>query len=245
MIHSWLRSANQSCSLPPVIRVSSNTLLFYWSWLEAIWSTTEAAGAAATQQEEVTCCRCQAAVFQKDLAVAANLANLALTNIPQPGCHNSLASLPSSRVLCWPKHGVCRGVGKSQLAEFLLPGWLHDPERECSSERTESITMYCTWRGREDGWTVWFRTKKHIQSSLSFTVCGHSLVRLKEEVESDKVRALAQTFIFVREVLTALYVTWIFEWVWKEWGAQSIPIACTTPQCKCKVMRRLHFKLFF
>lgn len=71
-----------------IIRVSSDSLLLYRSWIKAIWSTSEAAGAEATQQKEVTCC-------MRPVLLSEDFSWLCFKpNIPQPGHHHALCFLP-------------------------------------------------------------------------------------------------------------------------------------------------------
>lgn len=122
----------------------------------------------------------------------------------------------------------------------MLPGWLHDPVRECSSEETESITMYYTWRCRKDCWIVWFWVKAYPKFSFLYSMWTLPLVCLKEKVESSKdVGPLAQTFIFLREAHWFVCYR-IFEYIiWMSGMHSLVQMRYTTLQCKCKVMRRI------
>lgn len=129
------------------IRDSGDSLLLDWSRIKAVWSTAEAAGAEATQQEKVTC---PAPLFRGLQLLLLWLIWLTLLstkpNFPHPGHHIALCFLP---LLLWVV--LARNIvfaeeleSAHQLAEFMLPGVLHDPVRECSSEETGSIKMHYT-----------------------------------------------------------------------------------------------------
>lgn len=107
-------------------------------------------------------------------------------DIPKPGCHHAICFLPSSSGLCWPETLFAEELERAhQLAEFMLPGWLHGPARECSDEETGSITMYYTWRekGRLNSW---FWTKAYPKFFFLYSMWTLPLVCLKEKVESGK-----------------------------------------------------------
>lgn len=55
----------------------------------------------------------------------------------------------------------------------MLPGWLHDPARECSDEEIGSITMYYTWREKRRLNSL-ILNKSISKVLFSFTVHGHS-----------------------------------------------------------------------
>lgn len=111
------------------------------------------------------------------------------------------ASLPSSSGLCWPQTVFAEELERAhQLAELMPPGWLHDPERERSSEDAGSAAMYNTWRGKKDSRVVWFWTKAYPKFSFLYSTRTLPLVRLKEKVESggDAEPWLKPLFFYVK-----------------------------------------------
>lgn len=76
-----------------------------------------------------------------------NLANVALysAQLPPPRPpHYPLLPAPAP-VGCAGRNVFAEELESAhQLAEFTLPGLLHDPVRECSSEETGSIKMHYT-----------------------------------------------------------------------------------------------------
>lgn len=129
------------------IREPSDSLLLNWSRIKAVWSAAEAASEKATQQEKVTCPASLIRELQLLLLWLIWLTLLSTQpNFPHPGYHIALCFLPLLLWVVLAQNIVFAEELESvhQLAEFMLPGRLHDPVRECSIEETGSITMHYT-----------------------------------------------------------------------------------------------------
>lgn len=110
-----------------IIRVSCNSFLLYWSWIKTIWSTAEAAGTEATQQEEVTCSMCPAPLSEDFSFLLLWLIWLTLLcskpntrTLPDQAVTMPSASLSSSSGLRWPEklqRFAEESEGAHQLAE--------------------------------------------------------------------------------------------------------------------------------
>lgn len=130
------RNINKCCfshtSLFFILRLSSHSLFLYWSRIQTIRSTSEAAGAKATQQEEVICLK-NPAVFRRLQLLLLWFIQLTLLcskpNIPKSG--RALCFFPCSSGLCWPKtFGLQRKQKEQTSSRWVNTAWMSTWARE-------------------------------------------------------------------------------------------------------------------
>ena len=201
-----------------ILRVPSRSLLLHRSRIKANWSSSEASGAEAAQQEEVTCSVCPAPPkedFSCCCCCCYRWSGLTLLWSNPSNLAATTSSAPPPQVVVLARNIVF--VEELERAHSLLAAWM------ITCEETGSITTYYTWREGEDTFDF-----EQIQSPFLFSfysVWTLPLVGLKE-----KLRRLDSNiyFLYVKSslvcMLQSIWVRYLNEWVWLGWKAQLIQI---------------------